>query len=117
MRVSTPRMLLGLLALAVFLVVFPIVLQAGGGGIALASRILVLALFGLGVDLIFGFTGLLSFGQAAFYGVGGFVAGYLLIHGIVHSTIGALGIGMGSAALAGIVIGALSLRQVGVYFA
>jgi branched-chain amino acid transport system permease protein len=117
MRMSTPRMLLGLLAMAIFLVIFPVVLQAAGGGIALASRILVLALFGLGVDLIFGFTGLLSFGQAAFYGVGGFVAGYLLISGTVHSTVLALAIGTLAAAFAGILIGALSLRQVGVYLA
>jgi branched-chain amino acid transport system permease protein len=88
-----------------------------GGGIALASRILVLALFGLGVDLIFGFTGLLSFGQAAFYGVGGFVAGYLLIEHVVHGSIVALLIGGASAALCGLIIGALSLRQVGVYLA
>jgi branched-chain amino acid transport system permease protein len=112
-----PRVLLSLAGLAIFLALFPIVLGHIGGGIALASRILVLALFGLGLDLIFGFTGLLSFGQAAFYGLGGFVAGYLLLHGIVHSTLLALAIGTAVAALVGAVIGALSLRQVGVYFA
>lgn len=111
------RVILGLGGMAVFLAIFPFVLGHIGGGIALASRILVLALFGLGVDLIFGFTGLLSFGQAAFYGLGGFIAGYLLLHGIVHSTLLALAIGTGVAALAGAAIGALSLRQIGVYFA
>jgi len=114
---GTRRVLFGLLGMAAFLVLFPFVLQAAGGGIALASRILVLALFGLGVDLIFGFTGLLSFGQAAFYGVGGFIAGALLISGAVHSTVLALVIGTLAASLAGAIIGALSLRQVGVYFA
>jgi branched-chain amino acid transport system permease protein len=111
------RFVLGMLALGLFLLFFPIVLEHVGGGIALASRILVLALFGLGVDLIFGFTGLLSFGQAAFYGTGGFVAGYLLIAHVVHGSIVALLIGGAAAALVGLIIGALSLRQVGVYLA
>jgi branched-chain amino acid transport system permease protein len=117
MKNGTLRVLTGLAALAIFLAIFPIVLEHAGGGIALASRILVLALFCLGVDLIFGFTGLLSFGQAAFYGTGGFVTGYLLISKAVGNTLEALAIGTASAALAGLLIGALSLRQVGVYFA
>ena len=111
------RFAAGMLGLALFLIFFPYLLEHAGGGIALASRILVLALFGLGVDLIFGFTGLLSFGQAAFYGIGGFVAGYLLIAGVVHGSIVALLIGGAAAAIAGLLIGALSLRQVGVYLA
>ena len=42
------------------------------------NRILVWGLFGLGFDILFGFTGLLSFGQSAFFGTGGMVAAYLL---------------------------------------
>ena len=42
------------------------------------NRILVWGLFGIGFDILFGFTGLLSFGQSAFYGTGGFFAAYLL---------------------------------------
>lgn len=114
---GSARVLAGLAAMAIFLILFPIVLEHVGGGIALASRILVLALFGLGVDLIFGFTGLLSFGQAAFYGVGGFVSGYLLIEHFVNGSIVALLIGGAAAALVGLIIGSLALRQVGVYFA
>ncbi len=117
MTAGTRRVLLGLAAMAVFLFLFPVGLEKIGGGIPLASRILVLGLFGLGVDLIFGFTGLLSFGQAAFYGIGGFVSGFLLIHGIVHGALVALAIGTLAASVAGVLIGALSLRQVGVYFA
>lgn len=111
------RAMLAIVAMAVFLALFPAGLRLIGGDITLASRILVLAVFGLGVDLLFGFTGLLSFGQAAYYGTGGFVAGYLLINHIVPNTLAALAIGTLAAALAGVVIGALSLRQVGVYFA
>jgi branched-chain amino acid transport system permease protein len=105
------------LAVAVFLAIFPSIFAAIGAGTDLATRILILGLFGLGVDLIFGFTGLLSFGQGAFYGSGGFVTGYLLIHNVVGNTLGALAIGTLVAALFGAVIGALALRQTGVYFA
>lgn len=104
-------------AIAVFLVVFPTVMAALGAGPDLATRILILGLFGLGVDLIFGFTGLLSFGQAAFFGSGGFITGYLLIHNIVNNSLGALAIGTIGAAIFGVVIGELALRQTGVYFA
>jgi branched-chain amino acid transport system permease protein len=38
------------------------------------SRIVVWGLFGIGFDILFGFTGLLSFGQSAFFGTGGMVA-------------------------------------------
>lgn len=117
MKAGPGRVIFGLLGMAVFLAVLPFVLEHIGGGIALASRILVLALFCLGVDLIFGFTGLLSFGQAAFYGTGGFVTGYLLISKTVTGTLEALAIGTAAAALVGLIIGSLSLRQVGVYFA
>ena len=42
------------------------------------NRILIWALFGLGFDILFGFTGLLSFGQSAFFGTGGMFAAYLM---------------------------------------
>jgi len=105
------------LALAAFLLLFTPLIRLAGGEPTLATRILILGLFGLGVDLLFGFTGLLSFGQAAFYGTGGFVAGYLMIAHWVPNTLAALSIGVLAAALAGFVVGILSLRQVGVYFA
>ncbi|MFN2461386.1 MAG: branched-chain amino acid ABC transporter permease [Candidatus Velthaea sp.] len=114
-RILDPR--LALVLMAVFLALFPTVMRAIGGDVTLASRILILGLFGLGVDLIFGFTGLLSFGQAAFYGTGGFVAGYLMIKNIVPNTLAALAVGTFAATVAGFLVGALSLRQVGVYFA
>jgi branched-chain amino acid transport system permease protein len=104
-------------AVALFLIVFPLLLGIFGAGTDLGTRILILGLFGLGVDLIFGFTGLLSFGQAAFYGTGGFVTANLLIRHIVPSTLGALLIGTLVAALAGALVGSLALRQVGIYFA
>lgn len=102
---------------ALFLIVFPSLLVVLGTGTDLGTRILILGLFGLGVDLIFGYTGLLSFGQAAFFGSGGFVTAYLLVHGIVSNTLAALAIGTIVAAVFGAIVGALALRQVGIYFA
>ena len=104
-------------AVAVFLVIFPTLLGVAGAGIDLGTRILILGLFGLGVDLLFGYTGLLSFGQAAFFGTGGFVTAYLLIHNVVPNTLAALALGTLVAGVVGAAIGALALRQVGIYFA
>jgi branched-chain amino acid transport system permease protein len=104
-------------AVALFLIGFPALLALFGGGADLGTRILILGLFGIGLDLIFGYTGLLSFGQAAFYGTGGFVTAHLLIAHVIPNTLGALAVGTLVAAVFGALIGALALRQVGIYFA
>jgi branched-chain amino acid transport system permease protein len=57
----------------------PFVLPFLGFAPNTVNQILIWGLFGIGFDILFGFTGLLSFGQSAFYGTGGFVAAYLLI--------------------------------------
>ncbi len=105
------------LALAIVLLVSPFVLPPIGGTSDTLSRILIWGLFGLGFDLIFGFTGLLSFGQAAFYGSGGFISSYLLVSHAVPNVFLALAIGLVGAALIGLIIGALALRRSGIYFA
>ncbi|MFZ0569393.1 MAG: branched-chain amino acid ABC transporter ATP-binding protein/permease [Rhodomicrobium sp.] len=80
------------------------------------SRVLVWGLFGIGFDLLFGYTGLLSFGQAAFFGTGGFVAAYLLTAmGFSNAVLGLL-IGMAAAAAAGALVGLIALRRTGIYF-
>ncbi len=81
------------------------------------GRIVIWGLFGLGFDLLFGYTGLLSFGQAAFYGTGGFIAAYLLIKHVVGDVLLALLIGTVGAAVCGILVGLLALRRTGSYFA
>jgi branched-chain amino acid transport system permease protein len=105
------------IAVAVALVAAPLVFPYLGVGADLMSRILIWGLFGIGFDLLFGYTGLLSFGQSAFYGVGGFVAAYLLTENIVPHMLLALLIGILVAAVAGLVIGYLTLRRTGIYFA
>src|SRR5215471_13460682 len=102
---------------AVALIAAPFVLPALGFAPNTVNRILVWGLFGLGFDILFGFTGLLSFGQSAFYGTGGFVAAYLLTRAGFPNVILALLIGMVAAAAVGWLIGLLALRRTGIYFA
>src|SRR5262249_52418200 len=81
------------------------------------NRILVWGLFGIGFDILFGFTGLLSFGQSAFFGTGGMVAAYLLtIAGFPYVTASLL-IGTIVAAIVGYLVGLIALRRTGIYFA
>ncbi|HTY70345.1 MAG TPA: branched-chain amino acid ABC transporter ATP-binding protein/permease [Alphaproteobacteria bacterium] len=81
------------------------------------SRILIWGLFGLGFDLLFGYTGLLSFGQSAFFGTGGFVMAYLVTNNMIDSVILGLAIGTVAAAVVGVVVGLVALRRTGIYFA
>ncbi len=105
------------LGMAAFLAAFPYVIPYLGGSLDTANRILDWGLFGLGFDLLFGFTGLLSFGQAAFFGVGGFVASYLLVAPVTGNALLALLVGTVLAAAVGVFVGYLSLRRAGIYFA
>ncbi len=102
---------------AIGLIAAPFVLPHLGFAPNTVNRILVWGLFGLGFDILFGFTGLLSFGQSAFYGTGGFVAAYLLTRMGFSSVLGALVIGMIAAAATGYLIGLIALRRTGIYFA
>ncbi|MGB3835227.1 ABC transporter permease subunit [Castellaniella sp.] len=111
-RRQLPEMLVGL-----GLIAAPFVLPLIGMSPDLLTRILIWGLFGLGFDLLFGYTGLLSFGQAAFYGTGGFVTAYLLTDGIVPNMLVALLLGTIAASVAGLIIGYLTLRRTGIYFA
>src|SRR5581483_3700821 len=102
---------------AIALIVSPFILPNLGFAPNTVNRILVWGLFGLGFDILFGFTGLLSFGQSAFYGTGGFVAAYLLTRTSFSNVGGALIIGMIAAAATGYLIGLIALRRTGIYFA
>src|SRR5690606_37703399 len=102
---------------ALILVVAPFVAPIFGAGPDLLSRVLIWGLFGLGFDLLFGYTGLLSFGQAAFYGTGSFITAYLLTSGIIDNMLLALVCSIIGAAILGLMIGYLTLRRSGIYFA
>jgi branched-chain amino acid transport system permease protein len=99
------------------LIAAPFVLPHLGFAPNTVNRILVWGLFGIGFDILFGYTGLLSFGQSALFGTGGFIAAYLMtVMGFPHIVL-ALIIGMIAATIAGILIGLIALRRTGIYFA
>src|SRR3569623_1384136 len=102
---------------AIGLIVAPFILPYLGFAPNTVNRILVWGLFGIGFDILFGFTGLLSFGQSAFYGTGGFVAAWLLTRAGYPDVFSALVIGMVAAAVVGYLVGLIALRRTGIYFA
>ncbi len=84
---------------------------------ALATQVLIYGLFALGFNLLYGYTGLLSFGSAAYWGLGAYGTGIALAKLKVTSLWLALGAGLGLALLGGVVIGFFCLRRRGIYFA
>jgi branched-chain amino acid transport system permease protein len=102
---------------AIGLVLVPLILPYLGSAPNTVNRILVWGLFGIGFDILFGYTGLLSFGQSALYGTGGFVAAYLLTRAGFPYVWLALIIGMVTAAVVGYLVGLIALRRTGIYFA
>jgi branched-chain amino acid transport system permease protein len=82
---------------------------------AIASEIWIFAIFGLGANLLLGYTGLLSFGQSTFFGSAAYVAGFLLKHYGINTLL-ALGIGVGVGALSAAVVGYLCVQRSGLYF-
>ena len=102
---------------AIGLILVPLILPYLGSAPNTVNRILVWGLFGIGFDILFGYTGLLSFGQSALYGTGGFVAAYLLTRAGFPYVWLALIIGMVAAAVVGYLVGLIALRRTGIYFA
>ncbi len=84
---------------------------------SLATQVLIYGLFALGFNLLYGYTGLLSFGSAAYWGLGAYGAGIALAKLKVTSVWLALGLGVGAAAIGGAVFGFFCLRRRGIYFA
>ncbi len=82
---------------------------------AIASEIWIFAIFGLGLNLLLGYTGLLSFGQSTFFGSAGYVSGYLLKHYGIN-VFAALGIGVLVGAVSAALVGYLCVQRSGLYF-
>ncbi len=102
---------------ALALIAAPFVLPYLGFTPTTINRILIWALVGIGFDLLFGFTGLLSFGQSAFFGTGGMFAAYLLTQTSFTNTVAALFLGTLVAGVVGYLVGLVALRRTGIYFA
>jgi len=82
---------------------------------AIASEIWIFAIFGLGANLLLGYTGLLSFGQSTFFGSAAYVAGFLLKQYGINAFL-ALGIGVGVGAASAALVGYLCVQRSGLYF-
>ena len=81
----------------------------------LFRRIMIFAIAALSLNLILGYGGLVSFGHAAYLGIGGYAVGILAHHGI-HDGFLQLGVAIVASAAVALVIGAISIRTSGVYF-
>jgi branched-chain amino acid transport system permease protein len=98
--------------------------------ITLATKVAILAMAGVGLNLVLGYGGLVSFGHAAFFGIGGYAAGILASHALnyepimespflIEGTTQMISIWIVAlvvSALVALVIGAITLRTSGVYF-
>jgi len=82
---------------------------------ALASEILIFALFAMAYDLVLGYAGMLSFGHAAFFGIGAYTTGIVLIR-VYPSVLLALLAGVIISSLGALCVGFLSIRRRGIYF-
>lgn len=107
---------LGLAALWIALIALPWWLPLAGGYTALGTKVLVYGLAAMALNLLIGFTGTLSFGHAAWFGLGCYGAGLTLKY-MAPSTPLAILIGTAVAAVASAVLGPLVMRKRGIYFA
>jgi branched-chain amino acid transport system permease protein len=107
---------LPLLAIWLALIAAPLWLPLVGGYTALAGKILVFGLAAMGFNLLLGFTGVMSFGHAAYFGLGAYGAGLMLKY-VTDSTMLAVLAGTLLGGLAGTLFGMLIVRRRGVYFA
>ena len=110
------RRLLALAAIWVVLLFAPYWMVPLGGYTALGTRVLVLGLAAMSVNFLLGFTGVLSFGHAAYFGLGAYGAGFALKF-MAPSTPLSLLCGTLLGGIAGALLGALIARRRGVYFA
>jgi branched-chain amino acid transport system permease protein len=112
----TPRNIV-IAGLLIALALLPAYVAAGGSAFVLTlfTRILILAIAATSLNLIMGYGGMVSFGHAAFIGIGGYAVGILSQEGF-NSGFVQWPVAIAASALIALIIGALSLRTRGVYF-
>jgi branched-chain amino acid transport system permease protein len=106
-----PLILFALFALAPVAAIF----GAEGYILSLLTRVMIFGLAAMSLDLILGYGAMVSFGHAAFFGIGAYGVGILASHGIEDALVQVPVVLLASAAFA-LVTGAISLRTKGVYF-
>jgi branched-chain amino acid transport system permease protein len=112
----TPRVAVNVL-LVLVLALVPVYAAATGSTFAMTlfARIMIMALAALSLNLIMGYGGMVSFGHAAYLGIGGYAVGILAKEGITSGFV-QWPAAIAASALYALVVGALSLRTRGVYF-
>jgi ABC-type branched-subunit amino acid transport system ATPase component/ABC-type branched-subunit amino acid transport system permease subunit len=101
---------------ALGLVLLPVVLSWGGLTYSTAVECVVLALAGLALNVLLGYTGLVSFGHGAWFGIGGYAVGILQLRVFEGSTLLPLLFTLLIVAVVAVLVGFLVLRRRGVYF-
>lgn len=116
MRRPSPRFVLAA-TLALLLAFAPVLANFAGNDYLLIvlTRVLILAMAAVSLDLILGYGGMVSLGHAAFLGIGAYAVGIMTAEGVTSGFI-QWPIAILAAAIAALIIGALSLRTRGVYF-
>ena len=94
----------------------PVWLLAVGGYYSLVTQVLILGLAAMALNFLLGFTGVLSFGHAAYFGLGAYGCGLAIKYLVPSTGLGIL-VGVAVGTLAGAIIGPLIVRLRGVYFA
>lgn len=104
-------------AIFVVLALFPVAAALGAETylLGLVTRVMIFAIAAIGLDLIIGFGGLVSFGHAAFIGIGAYAVGILGAHGVLDVTL-SLPAAVAAASLFAYVTGLICVRTQGVYF-
>lgn len=98
------------------LLTMPFWLDWIGGYTSLGTRVVVLALAAMSLNFLLGYTGVLSFGHAAYFGLGAYGAGMTIRYLLPSTPVGIL-VGVLVGTIAACIIGALIVRLRGVYFA
>ena len=104
-------------ALFAALLLLPLYVQLTGDRfmLTLFTRIVIMALAAVSLNLILGFGGMMSFGHAAYLGIGGYTTAILCFEGVTSGLV-QWPAALATSALFALVVGALSLRTRGVYF-
>src|SRR5699024_9557224 len=117
LKTDTPtRELVFMAIVALVLVALPWILPLIGGYRELATSIVIWSILALGLDILVGFTGFLSFGHAAFWGGGAYLSGLYLLHYSEHALIAML-CGVVVVTVLAFLLALISLRRTGIYFA
>lgn len=116
---AKPRLAPFLLPVLLFvaLALAPLLANAAGSGylVGLLSRVVILAIAAVSLDLILGYGAMVSFGHAAFLGIGAYAVGIAQTHGLVEAAV-VIPLAMAASAVFALATGAVAVRTDGVHF-